>query len=365
MLVSNLRQLCLSLIFFLLVVTSFSFFYPFIATAQTGSAGVGIEPAVIDPPEQFKPGETRGFQTKIKNLSGIDQTYFISKRDIVGVREGGVPIFSEFGQEATGYELSDWISLSNEEVFVPAGASIDYNFTMSIPSNAVPGSHFGSIIVAVDPPDMDANGASIGYEVANIISIRVEGEVSESARIRQFSTSQYIYGSTNVSFEAVIENEGNTLVKPLGPLEVKNMYGKKVASLTFNESQSAIFPKTTRSFKVDWTDETPGFGRYEALLSAVYGVEGSMKTMTSTVTFWVLPMNIILPSIIGLLVLLLVIYVAVKIYVRRSLALVSSVGVGRRLVRARKQGQFPVFLVFISMLAVTALFFIVLLLLFA
>lgn len=353
---------------FILLVTFLSFvflFVPFFTNAQPGSAGVGIEPAVIDPPEQFKPGETRGFQTKIKNISGIDQVYFLSKRDIVGVREGGVPIFAEDGQEKTGYELSDWIVLPTTEIFVPAGSVVDFNFIMTIPENAVPGSHFGSVVVAVEPPDMEDNGASIGYEVANIISIRVEGEVTESARIRQFSTSQYIYGSTNVEFEAVIENEGNTLVKPIGPLEVKNMYGKKVANLTFNESQSAIFPRTTRNFKVNWTDQSPGFGRYEAMLSVVYGVEGSMKTLTSTVTFWILPMNIITPALIGLSVILILIYVVVKLYVRRSLALVTSVNSGRRLVRTRRQGQFPIFLVFVSMLAVCALFFIVLLLLFA
>ena len=352
----------------LFAILSFGFLllcFPHLVSAQPDSAGVGIEPAVIDPAQQFKLGETKGFQTKIKNISGIDQVYFLSKRDIVGVREGGVPIFAEEGQEKTGYELSDWITLSTEEVFVSAGATVDFNFIMTIPQNAVPGAHFGSIVIAVEPPDMEDNGASIGYEVANIISIRVEGDVTESARIRQFSTSQYIYGSTNVEFEVVIENEGNTLVKPLGPLEVNNMYGKKVATIDFNDSQAAIFPLTTRNFKVNWTDESPGFGRYEAMLSVVYGVEGSMKTLTTTVTFWILPMNIITPALIALVVLLLLIYVVVKLYVKRSLAVVTSVSSGRRLVRSRKQGQFPVFLVLVSMLAVCALFFIVLLLLFA
>lgn len=342
---------------------------PSLTLAQSGGAGVGINPAVIDPAEKFSPGESAQFKVKVSNLSDVDQTYYLSKRDIVGQADGGVPIFADTNGELTGYELTDWITLEATELFIPARQDREMNFSMTVPDTAAPGSHFGSVIVTVEPPEMRASGASIGYEVANIIHIRIEGEVMEEARIRQFSTDKYLYGSTNVEFSARIENEGNTLVKPTGPLEVNNMFGKRVALLTFNESQAGVFPKTARSngqrdFTVKWEDEAPGFGRYEALLSAVYGEDGAMKTMSSTVTFWILPMNIVMPALITLGVLFLIIFVAVKLYVRRSLALATS-GNPRRLVRSRRQGGFPTLLVIISMLALTGFFFIVLLLVFA
>lgn len=345
------------------------FFSGHIAFAQEPSAGVGISPAVIDPAEQFKPGDVRQFSTTVTNLSGIDQTYFLSKRDIIGVQDGGSPIFADISSEKTGYEISDWITLNGEEIFVPAGESRELNFLMSVPQDVSPGAHFGSIVISVEPPKLNASGAGIGYEVANIISIRIEGDVVENARIRQFATDKYIYGSTNVEFSARIENEGNTLVKPTGPLEVVNMFGKRVALLNFNERQSGIFPKTARSeglrdFTIVWEDETPGFGRYEALLSLVYGDEGKKQTISSTVTFWILPTNIVFPALGILATLLLVVFVVVKLYVRRSLAMASSMS-SRRLVRTRRGGQFPTLLVIISMIALSGLFFIVLLLLFA
>lgn len=344
-----------------------SFFIAQFAMAQ-GSAGVGISPAVIDPSEQFEPGQVGVFSVKVSNLSAVDQTYFLTTRDIVGVQDGGVPIFATENQEKTGYELSDWVEIP-ETVFVASGQQADVQIKITIPENVSPGSHFGSMIISVDPPKLRSSGAGIGYEVANIINIRIAGDVAEAARIRQFSTSKYIYGETNVEFSARIENEGNTLIKPTGPLEVVNMFGKRVAQLTFNEPQAGVFPKTSQSdglrdYTVTWTDPSPGFGRYEALLSVVYGSTGKFSTISSTVTFWILPMNIITPALITLAILFLVIFVAVKLYVRRSMAIATS-GSSRRLVRSRRQNQFPVLLVIISMLALAVLFFIILLVLFA
>ena len=355
-----------------LFIAAFSFFlfsFSQQALAQP-TAGIGISPAIIEPAQQFNPGDVEQFTVEISNLNDTDQTFYLSTRDIIGVREGGVPIIATDSSQETGYEITDWLTLENSEINLKSGESTDISFTMEVPQDVSPGSHFGSIIVSAEPPKLRSSGAGIGYEVANIISIRIAGDANESARIRQFSTSKYIYGSTNVDFNVRIENEGNTLIKPIGPLEVKNMFGKQVALLNFNESQAAVFPKTasnpegTREFDINWLDESPGFGRYEALLSVVYGEQGSINTISSTVTFWILPMNIVGPALIGLAVLFLIIFVSVKLYVRRTMAVANS-GVTRRLVRSRQQNQFPVLLVFISMLAVTALFFIVLLLLFA
>lgn len=361
------RSHLVALAFFLL-----SFFYTGVSSLvfAQGAAGIGISPAIIEPAEQFEPGATTQFTVEISNLNTVEKTFYLSTRDIIGVREGGVPIFATANSEKTGYEISDWITLSTEEVLLQPGETTNISIFMNVPQEVSPGSHFGSLIVSAEPPKLRASGAGVGYEVANIISIRIAGDAVESARIRQFSTSQYIYGETDVDFNVRIENEGNTLIKPIGPLEVKNMFGKQVAMLKFNDSQASVFPKTasnpdgTREFDINWLDESPGFGRYEALLSVVYGEQGSIKTISSTVTFWVLPMNIVTPALIGLVVLFLIIFVTVKVYVKRSMALASS-GVTRRLVRSRQQNQFPVLLVFISMLAVTALFFIILLLLFA
>ncbi|MEM9336477.1 MAG: DUF916 domain-containing protein [Patescibacteria group bacterium] len=330
------------------------------ALAQ-GSAGIGIKPATIEEPAV--PGEEKQYTVTVSNLADVEQTIYLFKRDIIGVRDGGVPVFANENTEKTGFELSEWIELSTEEITLGASSEQEVSFTLRVPEDASPGSHFGGVFVSVDPPRLRTVGAAVGYEVANIVSIRVAGDAVESAQLRSFSTDNYIYGSTDVAFTATIRNAGNVLVRPFGPLEVFNMFGERVALLTLNESEGGVFPGTDRDFVVSWEDEGPGFGRYNAVVSLTYGADGRKSTIFSTVSFWILPMDIIGPALGVLAVLLLATYFGVRAYIRRTLA---AYGGGRRLVRRRQsRGTSTLFMVMIVMLVVTALFLIVLLLLFA
>lgn len=326
--------------------------------------GITLRPATIEEP--MNPGEERTFDFSIRNESGSDQTYYLGARDIIGVRDGNVPIYAEAGQEKTGFELSTWITLATESVFVPAGGEAAAQFTVKAPDNASPGSHFAGIFVTVEPPNIEKSGAAIGYEVANIVSIRIAGEADERAEIRQFSTDNYIYGSPNVTFNVRIENPGNTLIRPRGPLVITNMFGKEVSdNLVFNEAAGGVFPGDTREFTFSWQSDEPGFGRYEAIVSPVYGAPGANKTISSSVTFWILPMNIIGPALGVLAVVLLVIWGGAKLYVRRKLAYYAATSSGRKLVRRTNDPGAPILMMFLVMLSVTAVFFVVLLLLFS
>lgn len=328
--------------------------------AQGGnSAGISLSPATVE--KGAEPGETIQEQVTITNLSSSRQTYYLFTRDITGVQGSGVPVFARDNQEKTGYELTEWVTLSTTEVTLAPSEQQRFDVTIAVPENATPGSHFGAVFASIEPPRMRSVGAAVAYEVANIISIRVAGDVDDRATIRQFSTDNYIYGSPIVEFNARVENEGNVLVRPVGPLEIYDMFGRKVAQLTFNESQAGVFPKSQRDFNITWEDQGPGFGRYEAILALNYGQAGAYNTMSSTVNFWVLPTSIIYPALGILAFLLLASYVGIKLYVRSK---TRAYGM-RRTVR-RQQSAMPLtLLLLIVMLSVTALFLIVLLLLFA
>lgn len=329
--------------------------------AQTG-AGLGLKPAVIEEPAD--PGSVKEYTVNVSNLSNQEQTVYLYKRDIVNVTNGNVPVFANENVEKTGFELTEWINLSVTELTLGPNEERPITFTLAVPADASPGSHFGGIFVSVEPPRLRESGAAVGYEVANIISIRVAGDAVEDAQLRSFSTDNYIYGKSQVEFTASIRNQGNVLVRPYGPLEVFNMFGERVALMTFNEQEGGVFPGTDREFKITWEDEGPGFGRYQAVLSLTYGSEGRKSTMYNTVSFWILPMNIIGPALAVLAVLLLGTYFGVRLYIRRSIAMYG--GGTRRLVRRRPQrGTSTMLMVGIVMLVVTTLFLIILLLLFA
>ncbi len=346
---------------FFLILFSIGSLFPLYAQAQSTGTGIGIRPATIEGPAN--PGEVQEHKVGITNLSGTTQTYYLFTRDIVGVEGAGVPIFAEENAEKTGYELTEWITLDTTELTLNPGEEKEITVTLSVPDNATPGSHFGGVFVSMDPPRLRSTGASVGYEVANIISIRVAGDAVENAQIRSFSTGNFIYGKPEIDFSARIENKGNVLVRPVGPLEVYNMFGKRVAMLTMNEKKAGVFPNAERTFEIVWEHEGPGFGRYEAILSMVYGDQGRQATISSTASFWILPMNIILPAAGVLAFLLLVAYVSVKLYIRRA---IRGYAGARRIARRRRGGGVSALLLVVAvMLAVTALFLIVLLALFA
>ena len=260
--------------------------------------------------------------------------------------------------------MSDWIKLPVGQITIGPGASERVVFTMEVPTDASPGSHFGSIFISVDPPEIEKSGAAVGYKVDNIIIARVSGDAIDSANIRQFATKRYFHSSKNVDFSVRIENLGNVLVRPVGPVEITNMLGQKIDTFVFNEEQASVFPGKVREYSFNWTGEGTGFGRYEALVSTVYGDNGAKKTLSSTVSFWILPMNIILPALGGLALLLLITFIFVKLYIRRTLAHLSH-GQGRIVRKRRKQGLPATLLLTVVMLTVTAVFMIALLVLFA
>ena len=330
--------------------------------AQAG-AGIGIRPALIE--NVADPGTTQTHEITITNLSPVPQVYYLFAKDIVNVSEGGTPIFAEDGAEKTGFELTDWLTISTDKVELGPGEETQVTLTIDIPENATPGSHFGGMFVSMQPPKLRTIGAAVGYDVANIISIRIAGDAVEKAQIREFATGNYIYGDSVIDFRARIENKGTVLVRPVGPLEINNMFGKRVAMLTFNESKAGIYPGTDREFEITWEGDGPGFGRYEAILSLLYGTQGYQSTISSTVSFWILPRSIIVPALITLGVLLLVVYISVRMYIRSKVRGVSAGS--RRIIRQQRRGNgmSALLLVLVVMLTVTALFLLILLILFA
>lgn len=333
-------------------------------TFAQNDAGIGLKPSNIV--EKMDPGEVRQFTVLVSNVSGQDQNYYLYKQNISGVRDGGVPIFSDDVDDTGGFALSDWIQLESDRLEVKAGEEKPISFLMSVPNNASPCDHFGGIFVSAEPPEIKESGAAIGYQVANIISIRVAGECIEQAQIRQFSTDNYLYGKSEVNFNLKFENTGNTLLRPRGPLTITNMFGKEVANITFNEDLAGVFPGDTREFNFSWTSNETGFGRYEAMVSPSFGEEGFKQTVFSTATFWILPMNIILPAAGILAVLLLIAYISVRVYVNRKLAYYGATAGTRKIVRRNSNSStVPLLLILVVLMSVTALFLLILLALFA
>jgi len=336
---------------------------PFAQHAQAQRSGVQLQPAMIE--ESANPGDVLEQTMSIRNVSPNEQTYYLLKRDISGVTDNNQPIFAEEGAEVTGFEISSWLELSAEPVVVAPGATAQIAVKITVPANATPGSHFGGVFVTVEPPRLRESGASVGYEVGSIVSIRISGDVVESARIRSFSTDKLVYSAANVKFTTRVENPGNVLIRPRGPLEIYDMFGKKVDMINVNDALGGVFPGTTRNFDIEWKSKDFSIGRYQAIVSLIYGEKGRETTVSQSTSFWVLPLNVILPVLGMLAFIVLAIYFGIKIHIKRTLDRYQTPQRRGVVYRRRDTGITRLTMIAIAMLGVTALFLILLLVLLA
>jgi hypothetical protein len=325
--------------------------------------GVQILPAFIE--DAAGPGSELSAEMTVRNLSQIEQTFYLAKKDIAGVRDDATPIFAEEGMEQTGFEISSWITISEEPIILAPGASVKVPFSITVPQDATPGSHFGGVFVTSEPPRLRETGAAVGYEVGSIVSIRIRGDVVENARIRSFATDKSIYNGSTVTFTTRVENSGNVLIRPRGPLEIQNMFGKRVGVVTVNDAKGGVFPRTTRAYDTTWQSEDLLIGRYEAVVSLIYGEEGNETTVSAVVSFWVLPFRIIAP-ILGILAFIsLAVYFGVRAHIKKTLRAYEAQGGRVRYRRRRDAGVTKLTMVALGLLLAVTLFLVILLVIFA
>ena len=284
-----------------------------VALAQQ-QVSIKIEPAVID--ENVDPGQVLPETLHVTNQDSQAKTFYLVAKDISGTNDNGQPIFADQPDEV--YGITSWITFGVPSIVVPGGSEKDVTFSVKVPKGASPGGHFGAVFLSLDAKKPANTGTGVGLQIGPIIDLRVSGNIIEDAQIREFSTDKSVYGAPTVNFTTRIENLGNVLIKPHGLLEIVNMFGKKVYSTTINDSAAGIYPKDIRSFPTAWTSDGIAFGRYQATESWLYGQNGN-QTIYQTVSFWVFPLNIILPILLGLIILILGFYFGVRTYIRSQL----------------------------------------------
>lgn len=298
------------------------------------SAGITLIPAMIE--EAADPGDVLNKVLKVTNESPVDKEYFIYKKNIRGVDNGGVPVFSEENSDKTGFELTDWLEFQAEPLKVPANSSVDLPIVIRVPEGASPGSHFGGIFISMEPPKLREIGAGVGYEVASIVSIRISGDIIDTARIRSFSTDKLLYGTKYVKFTSKIENQGNIMIRPRGPATITGVFGGKPDVVTVNESQMGIFPGTMRDIDFVWEAEGLGFGKYEAVIALSYDGKDGQKTIDATAIFWVFPIKVMTTILLLVIAIGTLGYVLTRYYINQ--AIMRSAG-GHRIVPTRYRRQ--------------------------
>ncbi len=192
--------------------------------------------------------------------------------------------------------LKTWITPKLPSLIVFPKQNIQLDFTVNVPENAPPGSYWGAISVRALPPKT-GEGSAIMPEVASIVLLQVNGDADERLSLESFSSPKLV-DSPPVALASRFRNEGNTYLKPEGKVEIKNLFGKVVATAPLEGEN--VLPGAIR--RID-TSLGQGFwlGRYTASLEAEYGNAptpsspppraggGITPMLTAKTTFWAVP----------------------------------------------------------------------------
>lgn len=284
--------------------------------AQENGLSLKIQPSTIE--ERVDTGQVLEGELMVTNENGGRQTYYISTRNVIGMNDTGTPSFSDEHSDDP-LEVATWIKPLLDSVTLDVGESIQVPYRIEIPENASPGSYFGAFFVTREAETVTQTGAGVGFHVASLVNLRVNGDANEDILFREFFTNKSFFTKPNVLFTARIDNTGTVHQRPRGFITIKDVFGNDVGSVTFNDNAGAILPRNDRVFETTWTSDSFALGRYTAIASVLYGDTGK-KTVNKEVNFWVVPLRELGIVFGGIVFVLLAFMYGIKRYIRNALS---------------------------------------------
>ena len=287
-----------------------------------------VSPPVYD--YTLNPGDTIRDVIKLYNESSGPITIYPEIYNFTfteGDETSGTPSFYPANDVKNGFELAPWITTSKDPITLQAGERKSLDFTIAVPKNAAPGSHFGSIQLRT-APTAPTSGPTVSLVGGTgiLMLVRINGAVDDTLAITRFGGDKNIYTSLPVDFHTRLENRGNIHLRPTGNIFVTNLFGQQVASMTVNGDFRTILPKSPRRFDNTWIKHVLNssaseftkewrnfaFGRYQATLVLNYGPQN--KVIKSSYAFWVIPWMVLLIIVGGFALLVLALWFALKSY---------------------------------------------------
>ena len=300
-------------------------FLPALSYAQsTDATALTITPPFFE--LNVSPGDSWSSAIKVVNANASDLRVHAAVMGFAASDDQGHGNFIPLSELADdGDALANWITVSDSSVNVLRGGAADVPFSIAVPQNASPGGHYGAILIGTGSSGGQPGVSQVGVSsfISALIFVRVAGDVTESAEIREFSTDKSYYQTPDVRFAVRMQNTGNVHVRPVGTIQIYNAFGKERGRISINGNGNLgyVLPSSSREFNVEWrgTPSLLDIGPYTAVVSLAYGENGK-ESVSQTVEFWILPINQILEVLFGVLVAALILLFIVRRSVRGMLA---------------------------------------------
>lgn len=260
-------------------------------------SGLTISPIIVEP--NIQPGDSYTQIVKLENPTDDTVTLYPKTSNFTAKDDSGEPIFST-DEEDNSYGLASWIEYSEEAIVLAPKSRQEFTYVINVPEDTKNGGYYGVVFFSSTPGEVTGSGVAISSQIGQLILLGF-GKTTEQLTLKDFEVP-FISQKTPIEMIANFTNTGNVHVKPSGTVEIKNLFGQTSGSYVLNEKKSSILPDQSRKYPVTF-DKKWAFGYYKAELKATYG--SSATPLTSTSSFWVLPL---IPILIVLFVLILIIW---------------------------------------------------------
>lgn len=232
----------------------------------------------------------------VVNRTDREQTFTIEVEDFTGSKDLKQVVVL-LGNDRGPYSLRDYIKPEQNSFRLKSKQRAVLDVTISIPNDAEPGGHYGSVLVSSAPSSQDDevldNKSRTISRIGALYFVRVEGKIKEDGRVSDFRMegNKSIYERGPFIFELLFENNSSVHLTPNGTIEVKNMLGRKVKDLEVAPFFS--LPDSLRAAVVSWETDF-AFGRYTATANINRGYKESPDQVdVMTISFWVLPWKLV------------------------------------------------------------------------
>lgn len=274
--------------------------------------GLGIDPFLIE--LNMAAGQTQTRSITLTNTTNAPLTFTASINDFVPNGSTGQPQFLGVDQESDSkFSLSRWITVTRQPEFtIPPQEQTEVAFTVNVPVDAEPGTHYGGILFGQPLGAKPSSGPAVIQKAGAIILVKL-GQSQEKVQISEFFTQSRVYQHGPVEFLMSLHNFGNVHSKPKGDITIKNFLGKQVTQVPVNPDAQIVLPESERDFSQSWNTRL-GFGRYTAEAVLYYG--SPKLELRAQTSFWIIPAKELVLGVLIALILGIIGYIVVRQYNR-------------------------------------------------
>lgn len=279
---------------FLFFVGFFGIFFLRVPLAQASIEGVSVSPALLSIDlENDSPDATITYH----NATQHDAEITFSAADVTQLEDGYKPEFltAKSSQNYT-YRLSDWMSFSKQSMVLKPNESDTISVHITT-QKLTSGGHYGSVLAHITT-QKEGKQVQLNSVLASLVFVRAHtGKESESAKILSLEPKQHWFDFPQ-TFLLRLNNTGNVDVTPHGKIEIRDVFGRTVATGILNEDSLMTLPESARNYTVPLQKNSVFLfpGRYTATLKEHYG-KTDQKENTS-LTFMSLGSIPLLPLIL-------------------------------------------------------------------